>query len=130
MIFVNLPVSDVKRARNFYTALGFTINEQYSNEQAACVVISETIYVMVLVKDYFATFIDKPVSDAHKQTEVLLCLSTASKEATDALVANAVNAGGRMPRPAKDLGFMYQHSFEDPDGHIWELAFMSGQPSN
>jgi predicted lactoylglutathione lyase len=130
MIFVNLPVSDVKRARKFYTALGFTINEQYSNEQAACVVISETIYVMVLVKDYFATFIDKPVSDAHKQTEVLLCLTTTSKEATDAMVVKAVKAGGRMPRPAKDLGFMYQHAFEDPDGHIWELAFMSGQPTN
>jgi predicted lactoylglutathione lyase len=128
MIFVNLPVSDVKRARHFYTALGFTINEQFSNEQAACVVVSESIYVMVLVKDFFATFTDKPISDAHKQTEVLLCLSTTSKEATDALVAKALAAGGKAPRPAKDHGFMYQHGFEDPDGHIWELAFMQGQP--
>jgi uncharacterized protein len=130
MIFVNLPVSDVQRARQFYTALGFTINEQYSNEQAACVVISESIYVMVLAQDFFATFTDKPISDAHRQTEVLLCLSTTSREATDGLVAKAMSAGGRAPRPAKDHGFMYQHGFEDPDGHIWELAFMSGQPTN
>ena len=130
MIFVNLPVSDVQRARAFYTALGFTINEQYSNEQAACVVISESIYVMVLAKDFFATFTDKPISDAHRQTEVLLCLSTTSKEATDALVAKALGAGGKAPRPPQDHGFMYQHGFEDPDGHIWELAFMSGQPTN
>jgi len=130
MIFVNLPVSDVQRARAFYTALGFTINEQYSNEQAACVVISESIYVMVLAKDFFATFTDKPISDAHRQTEVLLCLSTTSREATDALVAKALGAGGKAPRPAQDHGFMYQHGFEDPDGHIWELAFMSGQPTN
>jgi len=129
MIFVNLPVSDVKRARNFYTALGFTINEQYSNEQAACVVISESIYVMVLVKEFFATFTNKQIIDAHKQVETLLCLSTDSKDATDALVAKAVKGGGKAGTP-KDLGFMYQHGFEDPDGHIWELAFMSGQPSN
>ena len=128
MIFVNLPVSDVQRARKFYTGLGFTINEQYSNEQAACIVISETIYVMVLVTDFFASFTDKPISDAHKQTEVLLCLTTTSREATDALVAKALASGGSAPRPAKDLGFMYQHGFEDPDGHIWELAFMTGQP--
>ena len=128
MIFVNLPVTDVQRARKFYTGLGFTINEQFSNEQAACVVISESIYVMVLVREFFATFTGKPVSDAHKQTEVLLCLSTTSREATDTLVAKAVAAGGSAPRPAKDHGFMYQHGFEDPDGHIWELAFMPAQP--
>jgi uncharacterized protein len=128
MIFVNLPVSDVQRARTFYTGLGFTINEQYSNEQAACVVISETIYVMVLVKDYFATFTGKPVSDAHKQTEVLLCLTTQSREETDALVAKALASGGSAPRPPTDHGFMYQHGFEDPDGHIWELAYMPAQP--
>lgn len=128
MIFVNLPVSDVQRARAFYTGLGFTINEQFSNEQAACVVISESIYVMVLHTEFFATFTQKPVSDAHKQTEVLLCLSTTSREATDALVAKAVAVGGSAPQPAKDHGFMYQHGFEDPDGHIWELVFMQGQP--
>ena len=128
MIFINLPVSDIPRARKFYTGLGFTINEQYSNDQAACVVISDT---MVLVKDYFATFTGKPVSDAHTQTEVLLCLTTTSREATDALVAKALASGGSAPRPAKDLGFMYQHGFEDPDGHVWELAFMQGQaPAN
>lgn len=128
MIFVNLPVSDVQRARKFYTGLGFSINEQFSNDEAACVVISDTIYVMVLHTDYFATFTGKPVSDAHKQTEVLLCLSTTSREETDALVAKAVASGGSAPRPAKDLGFMYGHGFEDPDGHVWELAFMQGEP--
>lgn len=129
MIFVNLPVSDVQRARKFYTTLGYTINEQYSNEQAACVVISESICVMVLVKEFFATFTGKEIIDAHKQVETLLCLSTDSREATDALVAKAVAGGGKAGTP-KDYGFMYQHGFEDPDGHTWELAFMSGQPAN
>lgn len=128
MIFVNLPVDDVQRARRFYTGLGFTINEQFSNEQAACIVVSDTIFVMVLHRDYFATFTDKPVSDAHKQTEVLLCLSATSRDAADELVAKAVASGGSAPRPPKDLGFMYQHGFEDPDGHIWEVAFMQGMP--
>lgn len=128
MIFVNLPVSDVQRARNFYTGLGFTINEQFSNEQAACVVISESIYVMVLHTDFFATFTDKPICDAREQTEVLLCLSRTSREDTDALVAKAIAAGGSAHRPAQDHGFMYQHSFQDPDGHVWELVFMPGEP--
>jgi len=128
MIFVNLPVADVQRARKFYTGLGFSINEQFSDAQAACIVISEAICVMALAQDYFATFTSKPVSDAHKQTEVLLCLTTTSREETDALVAKAIASGGSAPRPAKDHGFMYQHGFEDPDGHIWELAFMQGEP--
>jgi predicted lactoylglutathione lyase len=128
MIFVNLPVSDIPKARAFYGALGFTFNEQYSNNEAACVVVSESIYVMLLLKSFFATFTDKPISDAHKQTEVLLCLSSESREAADAMVARAVAAGGSAPRPPKDYGFMYQQGFEDPDGHLWELAVMLGQP--
>lgn len=128
MIFVNLPVSDIPKARAFYGALGFTFNEQYSNNEAACVVVSESIYVMLLLKSFFATFTDKPISDARKQTEVLLCLSSESREAADAMVANAVAAGGSAPRPPKDYGFMYQQGFEDPDGHMWELAVMLGQP--
>jgi len=129
MIFINLPVSNLKNARAFYGALGFTFNEQYSDDNAACVVISEHIFVMLLVKDYFATFTSKSICDAKQQTEVLLCLSSPSREAADAMVEKAVKAGGRAPRPAKDYGFMYQQSFEDPDGHGWELACMMEQPA-
>lgn len=127
-IYVNLPVADLPRARAFYVALGFGFNEQFSNEQAACVVISDSIYVMLLIQDFFATFTSKPLVDARRGTEVLLCLSSPDREAADAMVARAVAAGGSAPRPPRDYGFMYQQGFEDPDGHIWELVCMLQMP--
>jgi hypothetical protein len=127
-IFVNLPVGNLQVSRDFYAALGFTFNEQFSDNHAACVVVSDSIFVMLLVKDYFASFIDKPIADAKQQTEVLLCLSSPSRAAADTMVASAVQAGGSAPRPPKDYGFMYQQGFEDPDGHLWELACMLGEP--
>ena len=124
-IFVNLPVENLPEAKAFFTHLGFTFNPQFSNDQAACMVVSEQIFVMLLVKDFFRTFTKKPIADAHQSTEVLICLSCDSRERVDALVAKAVAAGGKAPNPKQDLGFMYGHGFEDLDGHAWELTYMN-----
>lgn len=123
-IFVNLPVKNIERTRAFYTALGYEFNPQFSNDSALCMVVSDTIYVMLLAEPFFQTFTDKAIVDATKSTEVLVCLSCDSREAVNTLVAKAVAAGGRTPRPAQDHGFMYGHGYEDPDGHIWELIHM------
>ncbi|MDQ2139092.1 VOC family protein [Alcaligenaceae bacterium C4P045] len=123
-IFVNLPVADLPRSQAFFGALGFTFNPQFTNAQAACMVIGEHIYAMLLVEDFFAGFTDKPIADATKTSEVLVCLSCESRAEVDDLVARAVAAGGTSPRAPQDHGFMYGHGFQDPDGHIWELMFM------
>ena len=123
-IYVNLPVADLPRSRTFFESLGLSFNPQFSNEQGACLVLGDTIYAMLLTRDFFQTFTGKPISDARKSTEVLLCLSCDSRAEVDALVAKAVAAGGTAPRAPQDHGFMYGHGFEDLDGHIWELAYM------
>ena len=123
-IFVNLPVADLPRSQAFFGALGFTFNPQFTNAQAACMVIGEHIYAMLLVEDFFAGFTDKPIADATKTSEVLVCLSCESRAEVDDLVARALAAGGTSPRAPQDHGFMYGHGFQDPDGHIWELMFM------
>ena len=123
-IFVNLPVADLPKSKAFFEALGLTINPQFTNEQAACVVISESIYAMLLVKDFFKGFTTKPIADAKTTTEALVCLSCESRAEVDAVVAKALAAGGTAPRPPQDHGFMYGHGFEDLDGHIWELMYM------
>lgn len=124
-IYVNLPVKDLERSKAFFARLGYSFNPQYTNEQAACMVVSENhIYVMLLVESFFQTFTRKQVADATKSTEVLVCLSCESKEQVDDLVAKALAAGGSTPNPKQDLGFMYSHSFEDLDGHGWELVYM------
>ncbi|RJG11753.1 VOC family protein [Massilia cavernae] len=128
-IFVNLPVKDLAKSKEFFSALGYTFNPQFTDENAACMIISEnSIYAMLLVRDYFKTFTSKPVASAHEVTEVLTCLSCESREEVDGLVAKALAAGGKAPRAAQDYGFMYSHGFEDLDGHIWELAYMSDMP--
>lgn len=127
-IFVNLPVKDLDRAVTFFTALGFRFNPQFTDENATCMIIADDSFVMLLVEPFFAGFTPKPLADAHRHTEVLVALSCDSREEVDALVASALAAGGKTPMPARDLGFMYQHGFEDPDGHLWELAYMSGMP--
>jgi predicted lactoylglutathione lyase len=124
MIFVNLPVKDVQRSRAFFSALGFTFNEQFSDENSACMVIDENIFAMLLVESYFKTFITGEISDANKATEVLVALSASSREEVDDLLAKAFAAGARPWRPVSDLGFMYGASFQDLDGHVWELAYM------
>ena len=123
-IFVNLPIKNMERSKAFFSALGFTFNPQFTNEQGACMVISETIYTMLLVEPFFQTFTKKPIADATKTTEVLVCLSCESREEVDALVKKALAAGGTSPNPPQDHGFMYGHGFTDLDGHIWELVYM------
>jgi predicted lactoylglutathione lyase len=129
-IFVNLPVKDLNKSKAFFAALGYTFNPQFTNDDAACMIISEnSIYAMLLTEKFFKTFIDKPIANAHETTEVLNCLSCESREEVDTLVAKALAAGGKAPRAPQDHGFMYAHGFEDLDGHIWELAYMSGAPA-
>lgn len=123
-IFVNLPIADMKRSRAFFEQLGFTFNPQFTNDQGACMVISEGIYAMLLVKPFFKSFIDTEISDPTKVTEVLTCFSCDSREEVDEFVRKAVAAGGRAHRKPQDYGFMYGHGFVDPDGHIWELSYM------
>lgn len=128
MIFVNLPVKDLGASRAFFAALGYTFNPAFSNDDAACMVISDCIFVMLLVQPFFQQFTPLPIADAQAHTEVITCLSADSRAAVDALVDKALAAGGREPQPARDLGFMYQRGFQDLDGHLWEIAFMDGQP--
>jgi uncharacterized protein len=123
-LFINLPVEDLDRTKAFYAALGFSFNPQFSNEKAACMIISDTNYAMLLSKAFFATFTPKPIADAHACTEALIALSLESREAVDAMLAAALAHGGREPRPMQDLGFMMSRAFEDPDGHIWEPFYM------
>ena len=124
-IFVNLPVRELPRSVAFFTALGFRFNPQFTNEKGTCMIVSENhSYVMLLAQEFFQTFTPKPVADASRSTEVLLCLSCESRAEVEAQVAKAVGAGGSTPTEAKDHGFMYQHGFQDPDGHVWEVFHM------
>jgi predicted lactoylglutathione lyase len=127
-IFINLPVADLKKSRRFFSSLGFSFNEQFSNEDAACLVIDDNIFVMLLSHRHFKQFTRKQISDSRTSTEVLLCLSCDSREEVDSLVNKAVKAGGRIPREPEDHGFMYGHAFEDLDGHIWELLYLEKPP--
>jgi len=124
-IFVNLPVRDLKRSMTFFKALGLAFNPAFTNDNAACLVIGENIYAMLLVEPFFKTFTDKTLVDAHESVEALVCLSCESRAEVDEVVAKAVAAGGRALREPQDHGFMYGHGFEDPDGHIWELVHMA-----
>jgi uncharacterized protein len=123
-IFVNLPVTDLKKSVAFFTKLGFTFDPKFTDENATCMIVGENIFVMLLVESYFKTFTDKEICDARKSTEVLVCLSSESRGKVDELVSKAVAAGGMAHRKSQDHGFMYQHGFEDLDGHIWELVYM------
>ncbi|MEW6762965.1 MAG: VOC family protein [Pseudomonadota bacterium] len=127
-IYVNLPVKDLERSKAFFGALGFSFNPQFSDQNAACMIVSDSIYVMLLTEPFFQGFTKKPIADAKKTTEVLLCLSCDSRAAVDDMAAKAKAAGGAWPNEPKDHGFMYQHGFEDLDGHMWELAYMEGMP--
>lgn len=124
MIFVNLPVTDVARSRRFCQALGWTINEKFSDETAACVVVSDTIYFMILNHDRFTGFATKPLANPATSTAVMIALSRESREAVDAMTEAALNAGGAEPKPANDMGFMYTRVFHDPDGNVFEAFWM------
>ena len=123
-IFVNLPVKNLKKSMEFFTKLGYSFNPQFTDKTAACMIVSEDIYVMLLTKAKFREFIPKGICNAKKSTEVLLCLSCESREKVDEMVRKAIAAGGTTYAQFKDYGFMYQHGFQDPDGHIWELIHM------
>jgi len=123
-IFVNLPVKDLKRSVEFFTKLGYTFNPDFTDDKATCMVVGEDIFVMLLVESFFKTFTPKPIADATRSTEVLIALSADSREKVDELVAKAVAAGGTTPMPAQDHGFMYQHGYQDLDGHMWEVVWM------
>ena len=123
-IYVNLPVRDLERSKTFFAALGYSFNPQFTDEKAACMIVGENIYVMLLVEPFFKSFTPKALCDATRSTEVLIALSQDSREKVDRMVAKAVAAGGKTPNPSKDYDFMYQHGFEDLDGHMWELAYM------
>ncbi|BBK37789.1 hypothetical protein STAQ_28670 [Allostella sp. ATCC 35155] len=125
LIFVNLPVADLARADAFYQAVGATKNPQFSDQTASCMVLSETIHIMLLTHDKFRTFTSKAIADSRATTEVLIALSADTRAEVDEMVAKAVAAGGKAdPGPVQDHGFMYGRSFEDPDGHIWEMFWM------
>jgi|EP01034_Spumella_vulgaris_P036445 predicted lactoylglutathione lyase len=123
-IFVNLPVKDLPRSKDFFAALGYTFNPQFTNDQGACMVISENIFTMLLTEEFFKTFLNRPLSSAHESAQVINCLSCESREEVDTTVAKAVAAGGATLREPQDMGFMYSHGFSDLDGHLWELVFM------
>jgi hypothetical protein len=124
LIFVNLPVSDLAQATAFYEAVGATRNEQFCDGTASCMVFSDTIHVMLLTHDKFRQFTPKAIADARTATEVLICISADSREAVDQMVEKAAPGGRTDPSPKQDHGFMYGRSFEDPDGHIWEVMWM------
>ncbi len=127
-IFVNLPVKSLPASMAFFEAMGYHFNPQFTSEMGASLVLGENLYAMLLTEDFARTFTAKPLVDAKAATEVLVCLSCESREEVDALVAKAKAAGASVPREPQDHGFMYGHGFEDLDGHIWELAYMSGEP--
>ena len=124
MIFVNVPVRDLRAAMAYYKALGFDHNPQFTDETAACIVISDTIYVMLLTHDKFREFTNTPIPDAKTEIGALYALSRDSREAVDSIAEAALKAGGREQRAATDYGFMYGRAIADLDGHVWEYTWM------
>lgn len=120
-MFVNLPVRNLGRAIDFFTKLGFKFNEEFTDEKATCMVVADNIFVMLLVKEFFQTFISKEIVDAKYHTEVIITLSAASRESVDEMVSRAVQAGATTPNGKQDHGWMYGHGFQDLDGHLWAV---------
>lgn len=123
-IFVNLPVESLPASKTFFERLGFTFNPHFTDDTAACMVIDENVFAMLITKPRFRDFTPKAICDATRATEVLIALSRESREAVDSIVRDAVAAGGTTYKQPKDHGFMYEHGFEDLDGHIWEVMHM------
>jgi predicted lactoylglutathione lyase len=122
--FLNLPIKDLTRSVDFFTALGFTFNPQFTDEKATSMIINDSCFVMLLTEPFFQSFTPKPIADPTKVTGALMCFSANSRQEVDEIVEKAVAAGGSIYAEPKDHGFMYQHSFSDPDGHQWEIAWM------
>ncbi|HWU45728.1 MAG TPA: VOC family protein [Humibacter sp.] len=125
-IFVNLSTTDLGRAKAFYEALGWSINPLFTDDNAACVVIDEHVYFMVLTREYFTTFTDKQIVDPHTQTQASIAFSRPSREAVDEILQKGLDAGGRELREAQDYGFMYSRDLQDPDGN--DLSFLYMEP--
>jgi len=123
-IFVNLPVKDLNKSVDFFTKLGFKFNPQFTDENATCMIVGEDIFVMLLVENFFQTFTKKKIADATKTTETIIALSADSKKIVDEMVNNAITAGGTIYSDPQDQGWMYQRSFQDLDGHQWEVIYM------
>jgi predicted lactoylglutathione lyase len=123
-IFVNLPVKDLNKSIEFFTSLGYSFNPQFTNEQGASLVISDTIFFMLLTEPFFKSFIKKEIADATKVAESINCISVDSREAVDEMVRKAVAAGATVPNDKQDYGWMYGHGFQDLDGHLWEFTYM------
>ncbi len=123
-IFINLPVKDLNKSIEFFGKLGFSFNPQFTDDNASCMVISDEIFVMLLVEKFFKTFTTKEICDATKTTEVLVALSVESRLEVDEMSAKALASGATTPMPAQDHGWMYQKSFQDLDGHVWEIIYM------
>lgn len=131
-IFVNLAVNDLNKSVAFFTKLGYSFNPKFTDEKATCMIISDTIYIMLLTRPFFQTFTKKEIIDAQKSLECSICISADSKDAVNEMVDKAAAAGATIPNPATDYGFMYQHSFADLDGHHWEFVWMdpNGAPEH
>ena len=123
-IFVNLPVKDLNKTVEFFTKLGFKFNPQFTDENATCMIIGDDIFVMLLVEKFFKTFTKNEICDTSKYTEVLLALSADSREKVDQMIKKAIESGGSEYREPQDHGWMYGRSFQDIDGHIWEIIYM------
>jgi len=124
-IFVNLPVKDLNRAVEFFTKLGFKFNPQFTDKNATCMIISEDIFVMLLVEEFFKTFTKKEICNTSKNIEAIIALSAESRENVDEMINKAIEAGGIEPRKPQDHGWMYDRAFEDIDGHLWEIIYMN-----
>ena len=129
-VFLSLPVKDLNKSKEFFAKLGFAFNPQFTDQNAACMVISEDNYAMLLVESFFKTFTKKEIVDAKKSTEVLIALSAENKEKVDEMLGKALAAGAKEPRAPQDHGFMYGRAFEDPDGHNWEIFWMDPKAIN
>ena len=123
-IFVNLPVKDLKKTVEFFTKLGFTFNPQFTDENATCMIVGKDIFVMLLVEKFFKTFTKKEISDTTKNTEAIVALSAQSREEVDRMMEKVLDAGGGEARDPQDHGWMYGRSFEDINGHLWEIFYM------
>jgi predicted lactoylglutathione lyase len=127
-IIFNLPVQDLERSKAFFTALGFTVNPKYSNDNALFMnVVDDTLHVMLMTQGFFESLINKPAVRARDANEVIICLSCESRDEVDSLIARAQAAGARIPHPPEDHGFMYDQGFEDLDGHLWNLVWTAPQ---
>jgi predicted lactoylglutathione lyase len=123
-IFVNLPVKDLNKTVEFFTKLGFTFSPQFTDENITCMIVGKDIFVMLLVEKFFKTFTKKEISDTTKNTEAIVALSAQSREEVDQMMEKVVNAGGKEARDPQDHGWMYGRSFEDINGHLWEIFYM------